>query len=204
MKRSWEQQAGPSHAGKAPPQQPGFQQAESRKNLTSQLAGLRHRAAVRANRPPAAAPDDAECEQEQKQQGEEVQMRQQEQQGEAAPVEQDPDMGVCDGHYATLLNHAVPFPYGSRKGSGTSQQQQQQEEQQQQQQDAPQMHAVPDAPDSATDADAFFAAEQQQQEEPRGARRRFVPGSNSREAVSSQLSGLRRKAAFKSDAAQYA
>lgn len=209
--RSWEKQSGPASGASAaaaaggagpsgranrPPQQAGFKQDEAREQLQSQLAGLRHRAAVRANRraPCAASDQDASPEQEQCEEGEEAL------QPQAAACGQQPGMDVCDGAFATpVANNAVPFPSSLRGAgsaasagaapAGASDQQQQQE----------QLYAVPDAPDSAADAEEFASPAASQQN---GSRRRaFVAGSSSREAVTSQLTGLRRKAAIKAEVA---
>lgn len=118
---------------------------------------------------------------------------------------QENSMAVCDGALATpVANNVVSFPSSLRgaapvpaaaaapaaAASGHHQQQQQAEQQ---------LYAVPDAPDSAPDAEEFSAPASPQQ---RGSRRRaFVASSGSRQAVTSQLTGLRRKAAIKAEVA---
>ncbi|GIL63966.1 hypothetical protein Vafri_17873 [Volvox africanus] len=57
MEDSRPENAEPGCGRRAPPHgHAGYKQPEARANLRSQLAGLRHRAAVRANRPSASAP----------------------------------------------------------------------------------------------------------------------------------------------------
>ncbi|GLC60862.1 hypothetical protein PLESTB_001684500 [Pleodorina starrii] len=126
------------------------------------------------------------------------------------PTEGGPYMAVHDGHLGTVVaNHAVPFPAGGGISSiGKQQQQQQQqqgqgqESQQQQQQQQPeqqQEHWLQHEPEPEPFSNPYEKAPPGAQQQGFSARqqRRFAADGATREAVSHQLAGLRRKAAIK-------
>lgn len=315
MARSWEKQQGKAAAAAAaaaaasgaasgaqeedgwgrrqpPHSHAGFKQPEARNNLRSQLAGLRHRAAVRANRPssssappPAAASPSSSftstaaayphhtataCWAAEQQQDSHTARRQQpfhdeyeEEQEQHDPyfgrysaagasaagqhadagsdaesdVEEEQDseayrqlynqfthvmsgasvdgtqgdegqhhgpvvtprsatdgrMRMQDGHYGTVLNHAVPFGASAAAAAAAAASTDGDVPKEQKQQESEELGLADGDPEpfSAPFSGAAKAGQQQQ-------RRRFVNGSNVREAVSHQLAGLRRKAALKS------
>lgn len=221
--RSWGTQQAGGSSKKA--KTPGYQEPESKEVLECQLAGLRHRAAVRktqAQRAPCASsllelgcgPEDCTA-------ASGVSLDQQE--GRAAraapeqqhaPQQQPQGHSVVDGQLATVLGNAVPFPgfaFASLSSSPSSQ---------------PRPAPLPSpeaAPQGSFGAPPVPAAQQQQllhgaqagqelQQQQQAAeekqarqerwqqssRRPFVASSDSKKGVSEQLAGLRRKASLRS------
>lgn len=217
VQRSWgSQQEGGSAARSAAP---GYQEPEAKKVVASQLAGLRHRAAVRrtssgatgsrssspqaqprrvcegegerdcaapyaggefeaADAAPLQTPTPAHAE-------DETASRWSPRRGHQPQQQKPPVVVVVDGHFGTsIFSNAVPFNPPTMPSA-----------------------AAPAAPAPGQQQQQLVAATTQGEEEERrnaaqqawqqARRRPFVPSSDKREGVMSQLEGLRRKATFK-------
>ena len=175
-KRSWQKQQQGEEAAPAP-QQAGFKKPEARENLRTQLAGLRHRAAVRANR------------------RHEVDGSMWTSSSDESDAEEQPQ-AVASACYSQMQPQAVASACYSQAPTMAPQ-----PPMQPQPQAAPSCGQSQGPPAAAAEqpagADGCGSAGQQEAGGAAAGSRRFTNNSSVHEAVSHQLLGLRRKESIK-------
>jgi hypothetical protein len=178
MKRSFDQQQ--ADKGGAGAAQPGCQQDQGRANLRSQLAGLRHRAAIRANRPARDSSSESTSSSPGCDEGSDGERRPEQAQAHAGPSAAGHSGAGHSGAGPQQRHHAAGAQYQEEEVEGEA---------------GP---TYPDAHASATcDSGTDVSVCSQGPASHGNWQRKYTGTSDTRAAVMSQLAGLKRKQAIK-------